>query len=117
MLKVKQSGSMIAGILLLFATQVFAWSHVHIVNKTDLEVYGEIRYIGGSLWECETQTYALAPWGAFTAPSRGACLVHEITVSAYDLGSGTPYESSIGTAFVQFIVVKRDDGQPMVTRP
>ncbi|WP_448216771.1 hypothetical protein [Endozoicomonas sp. 2B-B] len=108
---------MIAGILLLFATQVFAWSHVRIVNKTDLEVYGEIKYIGGSAWECETQTYALASWGAFTAPSRGACLVHEITVSAYDLGNGTPYKSSIGTAYVQFIVVKSDDGQPMVTRP
>ena len=75
-----------------------AYPKVHIVNSTNFSVKGKVKYASAF---CSDDNYEIAPWGSWTAGSRGVCLLTEVSAAVHTPGQdskATPYESS-GTSY------------------
>jgi hypothetical protein len=77
-----------------------------------MTVTGIVHYMSPT---CSNDTFTLAPRTAWTAGSRGICLVTGIEATDTTGKSSTPYDSS-GTSYSQFLVYQDEDGKPSVTR-
>jgi hypothetical protein len=90
------------------------YPYVHVFNSaSDMTVTGIVHYTSPT---CSNDTFTLAPRTAWTADSRGICLVTGIEATDLRSGqSGTPYASS-GTSYSQFLVYKDEGGKSSVTR-
>ena len=53
-----------------------AYPKVHIVNSTNYTVKGTVKYAA-----CSSDDFEIAPWGSWTAGSRGVCLLTKITAN------------------------------------
>ena len=89
-------------------TSISAFAHypyVHINNTTSEAISGEVRYA-----VCKDDYFTISPHTAWTAESRGLCLVKGI--SAQDIEHPSfkihGYHSS-GTTYSQFAVIKDGD--------
>ncbi|MFR5415364.1 MAG: hypothetical protein ACLTJE_28985, partial [Enterocloster bolteae] len=87
-----------------------AYPKVHIVNSTNFSVKGKVKYASAF---CSDDNYEIAPWGSWTAGSRGVCLLTEVSATVHTPGQdakATPYESS-GTSYSQFAVLQTAPGK------
>ena len=57
-----------------------AYSKVHIVNSTNFSVKGKVKYASAF---CADDNYEIAPWGSWTAGSRGVCLLTEVSATVH----------------------------------
>ena len=96
--------------------------NVHIVNKTNYVIQGEVDYteiprVHISL--CSNDSYLTGRNGSWTASSRGFCLVSKITVKFIDangdLKVGVPF-TSLASYASEFEVVKTADGNVKVEK-
>ena len=92
-----------------------AYPKVHIVNSTNFSVKGKVKYASAF---SSDDNYEIAPWGSWTAGSRGVCLLTEVSATVHTPGQdakATPYESS-GTSYSQFAVLQTAPGKFTMTR-
>ena len=92
-----------------------AYPKVHIVNSTNFSVKGKVKYASAF---CSDDNFEIAPWGSWTADSRGVCLLTEVSATVHTPGQdakATPYESS-GTSYSQFAVLQTAPGKFTMTR-
>ena len=84
-----------------------AYPKVHIVNSTNYTVKGTVKYAA-----CSSDDFEIAPWGNWTAGSRGVCLLTKITANVYTPGKTEEADSysSSGTSYSQFAILKKTDG-------
>lgn len=90
-----------------------SYSKVHIVNSTDYSVKGHVKYAA-----CSGDDFLIAPWGNWTADSRGVCLLTKITATVYTPGKtaeAVPYTSS-GTSYSQFAIIQTSPDNFTMTR-
>ncbi len=82
-----------------------AYPKVNIKNSTPFSVQGKVSYNSGL---CKDDNYGMGPWKEWTANSRGACLVKQITASIstpQGAKAAKAYTSS-GTSYSQFVIVQ-----------
>lgn len=90
-----------------------AYPKVHIVNSTNYSVKGKVKYAA-----CSSDDFVIAPWGSWTADSRGVCLLTKITADVYTpvkTSEAIPYSSS-GTSYSQFAVLQTAPDNFTMTR-
>jgi hypothetical protein len=81
---------------------------VHIVNSTSYAVTGTVVY---SVCSDDNYNIDAGPGTSWTGPSRGGCLITEITAQLAVNGSfisATPYTSS-GTSYSQFAILQTNN--------
>ena len=81
---------------------------VSISNPLEYKVYGTVSYGDPGGLFCKHDDYSVAPKAAWTASSRGACLVTKITASVEyvsdDFLNISPWTSQWGTTNSQFTI-------------
>ena len=105
---IKLSAGMI--IIMLCASPSFSYPKVHIKNNTKFAVRGSVNYTYLIAWGCSSDTYKIAPWGSWTGPYRGGCLISEINVN-YGNNYGQSYTSGTGSVYAYFVIDKKSNGE------
>ncbi|OEU08278.1 hypothetical protein FRACYDRAFT_250067 [Fragilariopsis cylindrus CCMP1102] len=98
-----------------------SYARVNIKNLTPYRATGVVSYASGP-FKCSDDSYEVKPRpGEWTGPSRGICLVHQITATLHDVtGCDGDVQaksySSTGTAYSQYVVVEVGKCKYQVTR-
>ena len=97
------------GMIMLFVSPAFSYPKVHIKNNTHFAGQGNVLYLG-----CSQDHYKIAPWGSWTGPYRGGCLILEISFK-YQVSNGIYFHSrhyiSEGSVWAYFAINKTSDGE------
>ena len=103
--KITQSHYFIFVFCFFVSTCLSGYPLVHIENRTNESVIGKVSYIF-----CNPDFYAVQPLKDWTAESRGACLLTQISAKNNTTPEKTAYTST-GTSFSQFLVLKNNIGE------
>ena len=81
-----------------------AYPKVHIVNSTNFSVKGKVKYASAF---CSDDNYEIAPWGSWTAGSRGVCLLTEVSATVHTPGQLDEIDTRLVELFEKRIRCRR----------